>query len=176
MGVSEVGKNNSPSFILIVNLVSGLPTKTKDKCFRIKYEETDLVIEEITGVFKYKVIQTFRLSLDKIISMDIVTEDNIEEKKKSVIGRGVAGAVVFGPVGAIIGSASGVGSKKKVKKNNYFVISYFGADCDEVKTITFDQLGDIKGKLMECEQQFIDYYNYQYANKFTEDENGEIIL
>lgn len=113
MGVSEVGKNNSPSFILIVNLVSGLPTKTKDKCFRIKYEETDLVIEEITGVFKYKVIQTFRLSLDKIISMDIVTEDNIEEKKKSVIGRGVAGAVVFGPVGAIIGSASGVGSKKK---------------------------------------------------------------
>lgn len=171
-----MGKNDNPSLILIVNLVSGLPTKTKDKCFRIKYEGTDLVIEEITGVFKYKVIQTFRLSLDKIISMDIVTEDNIEEKKKSVIGRGIAGAAVFGPIGAIIGSASGVGNKKKVKQNNYFVVSYFGANEDEVKTITFDQLGDVKGKIMECEQQFVDYFNYQYADKFTEDENGEIVL
>lgn len=75
------------------------------------------------------------LPIGKIQAIEIGTETEILEKSKSVIGRGAVGAL-FGPVGAIIGAASGVGSKKKAQKKNYAVISYMGNG--EIKNITIE--------------------------------------
>lgn len=85
-------------------LISGLPQSNSQSHFTFKFEENRLKITEI--IFKMfkkdEELQVFWLDMDKIISIDLITEDNIEEKQKSVVGRGVAGAILFGPVGAII--------------------------------------------------------------------------
>lgn len=48
----------------------------------------------------------------------------IVEKGKSVIGRAVAGGLLFGSVGAVVGAASGLGTKEKKVKRVILVISY----------------------------------------------------
>ena len=64
------------------------------------------------------------LMLDKITSARILTEKEIVEKDKSVVGRAVAGTLLAGPLGAIVGGISGVGSKKKKKNYRVLVINY----------------------------------------------------
>lgn len=78
------------------------------------------------------------LPIEKIQAIEVGSEIEILEKSKSVIGRGAVGAL-FGPVGAIIGAASGTGTKKKEKKKNLAVISYLSNG--EINNITIN-LGD----------------------------------
>lgn len=46
------------------------------------------------------------------------------EKNKSVIGRAVVGGLLFGGVGATVGSVSGVGKKETRKAKRRFMIAY----------------------------------------------------
>ena len=64
------------------------------------------------------------LSYDQVVKVGSVNEKEVEEADKSVIGRAVVGGVLLGPLGAVIGSVSGVGKKQKTKYKNYFVINY----------------------------------------------------
>lgn len=58
-------------------------------------------------------------------------ETEIVEKDKSVIGRAAAGGLVFGPIGAIVGAVSGIGSKKQEKKKTLFIISYISSSGEQ---------------------------------------------
>ena len=158
--------------IASLELISGLTPKKTDDNFRISYDGDDLLIVEKTGFLKNKEAQTFCLALNKIISMDIITKENIEEKQKSVVGRGVAGALLFGPAGAIVGGISGTGTKKTKKSESVLVISYYGKNEEDIKTINFGILGD----LLDHEVQFVQYFKETYTDELTENENGEIIL
>lgn len=53
-----------------------------------------------------------------------IQPDEITEKDKSVIGRAVVGGLLLGPVGAIVGGMSGIGTKQKVKKGNVDLYLY----------------------------------------------------
>lgn len=64
--------------------------------------------------------QKATLSLDKISFSGMITEEVI--KKRSSIGRAVAGGLLFGNTGAIVGAISG--SKDKVEKQDYYIIEY----------------------------------------------------
>lgn len=72
-----------------------------------------------------------KLSLSKITDVfyGIVTEE--VAKNKSPIGRAVAGGVLFGGVGAVVGAVSGVGSKTKKEYHTMFIISYTSSDGKE---------------------------------------------
>lgn len=55
-------------------------------------------------------------------------EEKIVEKNKSVIGRAVAGGLLFGEVGAMVGAVSGTGTKEVKERDMYLIISYTASD------------------------------------------------
>lgn len=73
------------------------------------------------------------LSVDKINIAKFMSETEIKEKSKSVGGRAVVGGILLGPLGALVGGASGVGDKKKKTIRNYIIINY-----SEDKALSFE--------------------------------------
>jgi hypothetical protein len=58
-----------------------------------------------------------------IASIDINREIEEHHKDKSVIGRAIAGGIILGPIGAIVGGMSGVSPTVHKKENLYLVIN-----------------------------------------------------
>ena len=87
---------------------------------------------EITSMQKRKLL----------LNYDQKTE--LVQKPKSVIGRAVVGGVIFGGVGAIVGAASGTGTKTEKKTHLYFIISYTSSDGED-KYIQFEDTRMYKG-------------------------------
>lgn len=176
MGVCKVGKKVEKEQTYIGgDLVSGLPQTNSKSSFSLEYESDKLKItERIIKIFKKdEELQVFWLDMRKIISIDLITEDNIIEKQKSVVGRGVAGAALFGPVGAIIGTASGAKTEKSVEKTGVLVVSYYGKDEDDIKTINIS----IASVNVPYAQKFVNYYQIHYVKDTLEqNENGDIVL
>lgn len=83
---------------------------------------------------------TFNLSLDKIRDMTTATDIEIQKAYVSSVGGAVAGGLLFGPLGAIVG---GRAKKKETKQVTvYFVITY---DKDgKPEYISFDTAGSFK--------------------------------
>lgn len=75
---------------------------------------------------------SFQLQRPQITSTGYFTEQDIIVKNKSVVGRSVAGALMFGQMGAIIGGLSGVGNKQTKTYKKFVFIEYQskeGANC-----------------------------------------------
>ncbi|MGN1342819.1 MAG: hypothetical protein ACI4VL_06505 [Bacilli bacterium] len=83
------------------------------------------------------------ISLKDITNVGIISDKELVEKDRSVIGRGIVGSALFGGAGLILGGLSGV-SKKQVEQNiDYLVINYKSNDNDKVISVyakedTFD--------------------------------------
>ncbi len=76
----------------------------------------------------------FELDKFKITDMCVKTDKEIQQQYVSSVGGAIGGAVLFGPVGAIIGGRA----KKKTVKNevhSYFIITYQSPD---IKYIVFE--------------------------------------
>lgn len=74
------------------------------------------------------------LSKDKITDMSIKTDTEIQNQAVSSVGGAVAGAMLFGAIGAVIG---GRAKNKKVKTvTKYLIITYLGDT--EPKFVIFD--------------------------------------
>ena len=100
-----------------------------DNVFPIDGEAIDVTIDrsrgEMTFVSALSKKRSAILALDKIIDVRDVTDTEIEEVNKSVVGRAVIGNLLMGPLGAIIGGMSAVGGTKAVKSKHHFaVITY----------------------------------------------------
>ena len=55
------------------------------------------------------------MDLKSINSISLVTDEILDEKGKSILGRAVVGGLVFGVVGAVVGGMTGIGTKKEYK-------------------------------------------------------------
>lgn len=71
---------------------------------------------------------------------ELMDEITIIEKSKSVIGRGVVGGLLLGPVGAIVGGMSGIGNKSNSKKDRYLIINYKD-ESGEIQVASFKVVG-----------------------------------
>lgn len=77
------------------------------------------------------------LKYSQITNAEVLSEKEIIEKSKSVVGRAAAGTILLGPLGGIVGGMSGIGDKKKSKTSYYFIINYISSTDNEVKAIRF---------------------------------------
>ncbi|MCD8315906.1 MAG: hypothetical protein LUB61_00655 [Eggerthellaceae bacterium] len=69
-----------------------------------------------------------RLPLVKIINIEQLTRNQLEEKSKHPIGRAIIGDLIFGPIGAIVGAASGIGTYEEMDQIHYIEFDYTHAD------------------------------------------------
>ena len=97
------------------------------KGFMEKHEPISLQYEQITDVFHG-------------------IQSELVEKDRSVIGRAVAGGILFGGVGAVVGGMSGVGKKKeKTVTKLLLIISYTSKDGED-SFLQFHDTRCLKGK------------------------------
>lgn len=71
------------------------------------------------------------LSYKQLCGIKTMTESEVHEATKSVIGRAAVGGVLLGPLGAIVGGMSGVGTKKNETKRYFVVINYHPSSSPE---------------------------------------------
>jgi hypothetical protein len=81
--------------------------------------------------------QEEKLNYNQITDVFYGMETEIKAEEKSSIGRALAGGVLFGGVGAIVGAVSGAGTKQKKERHFYFIISYISSNNEE-KIIQFE--------------------------------------
>lgn len=80
-------------------------------------------------------LQFYQVHNSQIISIKRTSHEELINADKSVIGRAVVGGLILGPLGAIIGGMSGIGSKEKFINKNYFVINFWDAETKSAQTI-----------------------------------------
>lgn len=110
--------------IAILNHAVGLPVAENLSC-TLKYMEDCIKIEVGTT--------EFNLNLNKIIDMTITSDVEIQNHYSSSIGGAVGGAILFGPLGAMVGGRS---KKKQSKVTTYFFVITYNSN-NEVKYISF---------------------------------------
>ncbi len=77
---------------------------------------------------------SFNLEMSKITDISVKTDVEIQQQYVSSAGGAVAGGVLFGPIGAMIG---GRAKKKEIKQtNSYLIFTY--KDDESLKYIAFD--------------------------------------
>ena len=71
----------------------------------------------------------------QIISLKQTSSEELSRTDKSVIGRAVVGGLILGPLGAIVGGMSGIGSKETLKIQDYLVINYWDKESKAAQTL-----------------------------------------
>lgn len=70
----------------------------------------------------------------QIINTQFADTAELAKQNKSVVGRAVVGGLIMGPLGAIVGGMSGIGTKN-VKNNSYLVVNYWDTKLKQAQTI-----------------------------------------
>lgn len=87
------------------------------------------------GVCIWKGTAFYYISDQQIINISTATEDQIMTESKSIIGRAIVGGLILGPLGAVIGGMSGVGSKQKLKGKYYLIINFWDLMSQSAQTL-----------------------------------------
>ena len=102
---------------------------------------TDKIIFEGSGL-------SFNLSFEKLTDVSMKTDVEIQKQYVSSAGGAVAGAVMFGALGALIGGRTKEKTSKQV--NQYLIFTYL--NDEEVKYIAFDVYSNIGIKFINAYQ------------------------
>lgn len=85
-----------------------------------------------------------KLKYEQITDVFYGLEKEVKEKNKSVIGRAVAGGLLFGGAGAVVGAISGTGKKQKTINRFMFIVSYKSQNGEDA-FLTFEDTRLYKG-------------------------------
>lgn len=118
-------KEIDPRVFVSIPHVNGLPIAENTLC-QIYYTDDNIFIDG-SG-------QSFNLSNEKISAIEIKTDVEIQKQYVSSVAGGITGAIVFGPLGALIG---GRVKEKKIKNTTRYLIITYTSD-NEIKYLGFD--------------------------------------
>ena len=124
---------NNSRVLLRLKLVhlSGLPIPEGVPCKARSYRDR---IEFISGT------TNISLSRNKITDVRVMKADEIQKQSVSSVGGAVMGAVLLGPIGAVIG---GRAKQKKIhNKTHCLLVTYYDKD-NNMATIAFDAEKDV---------------------------------
>lgn len=135
----------------------GFFTKTKGSiisdAFKLVEAHANLQANLMYDVALYNDHMTIKIPLGKqettlhysqITDVFYGLKTEVTQVSKSVIGRAVAGGLLFGGVGAMVGAVSGTGTKEKKERHFYFIISYTSSTGED-KFIQFEDTRLYKG-------------------------------
>lgn len=131
--VKNIRNNND--FSISVTYLEGLPNlipKTFCGVFMNNATADILHIQPLSNAS-----QLINLPVDKIVNIGIVSEAEIIQRNKNVIGRSVAGGLLFGSVGAIVGGLSGTQTAKEIVPHHFLIINYMNKD-GTVQVLSFE--------------------------------------
>lgn len=93
----------------------------------------------------FAVKQPITLNYSQITDVFHGYMEEIVEKEKSIIGRAMAGGLLFGGAGAIVGAMTANGKKEKKVTKLMFIISYTSSSGEE-SILQFEDTRKYKGK------------------------------
>jgi len=134
-------KNKDGSIGTNLAFIDGLDAFTENESIELSVYKDDNEIQVKSRSNKKKPLA--HLNFNKITKIAMMTEKEIIEKSKSVGGRALAGGLLLGPLGAIIGGMSGIGNKNKSATEYYIIINY--KSNDEEKALSFKVIGASMG-------------------------------
>lgn len=85
-----------------------------------------------------------KLKYEQITDVYYGLETEIREKSKSVIGRALAGGILLGGLGAVVGGMSGTGKKEVKRRRFVFVVSYTSSTGEDA-FLSFEDTRMYKG-------------------------------
>ena len=98
------------------------------------------------GVRIWSGINMYDIHNSQIINIVKTSSAELVQANKSVLGRAVVGALIMGPLGAVVGGMSGISAKEKLQIRQYLVINFWEIDtrtsqsiliqCDEAQPIS----------------------------------------
>lgn len=74
---------------------------------------------------------THRLSLEQVKRVQHLSEFQLVDKQKSVIKRAVVGGLLLGPLAAVVGGISGIGTKQTEEIQNFLSIDFINKAGEE---------------------------------------------
>lgn len=142
--------NDLPSDVSFTQDIGGriwtaknLTTKYKGgSCLNIKEGPTAIVFHKNGLKIHSGVFKKFEIPYSNIITVQYEDRDslgNYKNKDKSVVGRAVAGGLLLGPLGAVVGGMSGIGTKSKKldQESDYLVINYWDKSTKSNEVLLF---------------------------------------
>lgn len=129
------------------NHMAGLPIAEKALCSVYLCDDKVIVERNETK---------YTLSFDKVADVTIKTDSEIQKSYVSSVGGAVGGAVLFGPLGAMVGGRAK--QKTSVNKEHYLIFTYNKEGA--VDYISFD--------VTACytkAQKFVDFFNTKPKEK-----------
>lgn len=136
MGLFSKKTKDDNLIVTQLKFIDGLDLFFKGELVELIYNKEDKEVK-IQSKFenkKTKEKKKVSLNLNKLNKIAALSDREIIEKQKSVGGRALAGGLILGPLGAIVGGMSGVGTKtKKGDLTNYIILNY-----NDVEVISFE--------------------------------------
>jgi hypothetical protein len=111
---------------------------------------------EISVMYKFK-LRKIGIPFKDIVSVHIEDKTAVTERKeKSIIGRALVGGLLFGPVGAIIGGMTGLGTKEKVifTPDLIMTVLYLDGENTEKAIVFTSKYSDRSKLLIDARQVF----------------------
>ena len=122
---SSMNANKKETTPIRFRHIEGMPNLKEGKVVEISKNKKSINIDNKISI------------LNKNIKSKIITSSKeLTEKQKSVLKRSLLGIVVAGPLGAIIGGMSGIGTKQKMELVYFLTIDYVD-DCGIEKSSLF---------------------------------------
>ena len=131
-------KSSDPKIRLM--LLGGIPNITKWEYLDIRYDNEFLYLDKLADIKifgKDPIKETYKIPNKRVITIEVLTNEEIKVKEKSVIARGLIGSLVFGPAGMILGGMSGIGTTTKVQTTPYLIIAYTGENESDIQNLVF---------------------------------------
>lgn len=144
---AEIGNIPFPSFPTVMNVGKqitnwGFDAALQDVLYsyslnKLHYipEGKVSVLAHTNGICIWKGITFFYIHHNQIIDIKCIPYQQFEQQNKSVIGRAVVGGLILGPLGAIVGGMSGIGTKLKNLGKFALVIPFWDVYTHELQTI-----------------------------------------
>jgi hypothetical protein len=114
--------------------VKGFYDRTENTILTIPHGKINIALHAY-GLQVWGGLTFFSIHNSQIISLKTASRGEIVSAGKSVVGRAAIGGLILGPLGAIIGGMSGIGTKEQFVDKHYIIINYWDINTRSAQSL-----------------------------------------